>query len=101
LNAEADGADVVFSWGRITDGRPQYRGEFRFEDFLNQGTDTGIRGCFMFRKDSWERVGGWQDEPVEDYMFLRRLILNGAYFKAVYRETWTFRIHDGNVASRA
>lgn len=93
----ADGADVVFSWGRL-DGRddPQYRGKYRHEDFLQQGRDTGMRGCFMFRKAMWGTVGGWRDEPVEDYHFLRRMILAGAYFRAVYRETWTYRFHDSN-----
>jgi glycosyltransferase involved in cell wall biosynthesis len=92
LAAEADGADVVFSWSRITDGRQQYRGEFRHEDFLNRGTDTGMRGCFMFTKTAWEKCGGWVDEPCEDWGFISRLITSGAYFRAVYRETWTYRV---------
>lgn len=97
----ADGADVVFSWGRIT-GSPerhssQYRGEFSYEEFLRRH-DSGLRGCFMFRKGMWAKVGGWHDEQAEDWNFLRRMILDGAHFKAVYKETWTYRFHDSNAS---
>lgn len=101
LIAEANGRDVVFSWGRIT-GSPerreaQYRGEFDPARLLNR-QDSGMQGCFMFRRSAWKKSGGWRREPTEDWQFIRRLLLTGAQFRPVYRETWTYRYHDTNIS---
>jgi GT2 family glycosyltransferase len=98
----ANGRDVVFSWSRIT-GSPerhekQYRGDFDPVLLLNR-RDSGMRGCFMFRRSAWKKAGGWPvRSPVEDWEFMRRLLLTGSQFRAVYRETWTYRFHDTNVS---
>lgn len=97
LAAHSGDADIVMSWSRI-EGKEeeQYRGEFVPEHFLEK-RDTGMRGCFMFRKSLWEKVRGWNvNIPLEDWDFLCRAVRAGARFAPVYRETWTYRFHDTN-----
>ena len=97
LAAHSQDADIVLSWCRI-EGREekQHRGEFNPHDFTRR-RDTGMRGCFMFRKSLWERVGGWREDIAgEDLDFLVRAYARSARFVPVYRETWTYRFHDTN-----
>jgi hypothetical protein len=96
LAGELDEADIALSWGRIVGkDEPQYRGKFVPSNFLLR-KDTGMRGCFMFRKSLWEKLGGWQDCPLEDWDFLCRAEVHNARWAPVYRETWTYRFHDTN-----
>lgn len=97
LLGEADNGSIVWSWCRM-EGRddPQYRGEFDPRLFLAR-RDTGIRGVFMFRKSVWQRLEGFADF-MEDWDFLHRAIQAGIRIAPVYRETWTYRIHDTNTS---
>lgn len=97
LAKEAANADIVLSWSRIKGKvEKQYRGEFDPKNFLER-RDTGMRGCFMFRKSLWEQLGGWgEDGALEDWDFLCRAYRVKARFVPVYRETWTYRFHDTN-----
>lgn len=97
LAKHVDEADIVLSWSRIT-GKdvPQYRGQFVPEHFFER-RDTGMRGVFLFRRSLWEKLGGWRENvPLEDWDFLCRAVIAGARFCPVYRETWTYRFHEGN-----
>lgn len=85
--------DIVMSWGREP-GRP-FRGEFRRSDFLAK-TDSGMRpGCYTALKSMWLSVGGYRDQPIEDWDLLARAIFRGHTVAPVYRETWTYRHHPG------
>jgi glycosyltransferase involved in cell wall biosynthesis len=97
LAARSVKADIVLSWCRIEGKQEkQHRGKFDPIDLLKK-RDTGMRGCFMFRKSLWERVGGWQEDVyAEDWDFLARAYTKSARFVPVYRETWTYRFHDTN-----
>lgn len=101
LHAVSADADIVLSWCRI-EGSPerhesQHRGEFTAYD-LKARTDTGMRGTFMFRKSLWEKLGGWPETPMDDWQFLINAIDTGARLVPVYRETWTYRWHGGNLS---
>jgi len=98
LAARSKKADIVLSWSRIEgkEEKKQYRGKFNPDELLKK-RDTGMRGCFMFRKSLWERVDGWREDVcLEDWDFLARAHIKSARFAPVYRETWTYRFHDTN-----
>lgn len=98
LAKHAPEADIVLSWSRI-EGKDveQYRGQFAPERFFDR-RDTGMRGCFLFRRSLWEKLGGWRSVPGEDWDFLCRATIQSARFAPVYRETWTYRFHDSNAS---
>jgi glycosyltransferase involved in cell wall biosynthesis len=96
LEAAAGVADFTFSWCRHEGIEfDAYRGAFDPADLVAK-KDTGLRGCLLFRKDAWERLGGYRDQPIEDWDFAARAAFRGLSFQPVYRETWTYRFHDGN-----
>lgn len=101
LHAVSAEADIVMSWCRI-EGSPerhetQYRGDFHPYDLRNR-QDTGMRGTFMFRRSLWEKLGGWPETPMDDWLFLTGAIDIGASLAPVYRETWTYRWHGTNLS---
>jgi glycosyltransferase involved in cell wall biosynthesis len=98
LAAKADDGSIIMSWCRI-EGRPddQYRGEFDPRMLLARH-DTGMRGCFMFKKNVWRMLDGFHDGHIQDWDFLARAVQMGIRFAPVYRETWTYRFHGGNVS---
>lgn len=98
LMAHTADADMVLSWSRF-EGRTdeQFRGEFSPYDLL-QRQDTGMRGCFLFRRALWDKLGGWPDGAGEDWQFMVAAIRAKARLVPVYRETWTYRWHDGNIS---
>lgn len=90
-------ADVVMSWPHAdeSDVPPPYRGTFDPWKFVAK-EDQGMRpGCYLARKTVWERVGGYRDMPIEDWDFMARAIFRRLSVAPVYRETWTYRRHDG------
>lgn len=84
--------DIVMSWGREPDA--PYRGVWRRQEFLDKH-DTGLRpGCLTARKAVWEKVR-YRDQPIEDWDFVARALFRGYKVEPVYRETWTYRSHEG------
>jgi hypothetical protein len=92
-------ADLVFSWGRMSDGTETYKGEWS-PYRLARRQDAGIRGTFLAKKSLWEKVGGYDAEhPNDDWDFLMRVLEAGAVFKQILRETWTYRRHDKSLST--
>jgi hypothetical protein len=101
LSEASEDADIVYSWGQIAGSTSraanQYRGPFDPDRLLNR-QDSGLSGCFMVRKTMWDLVGGWRDEPTEDWGFLVRCLKAGARVRLVPKVTWIYRFHGGNVS---
>lgn len=94
LMAASDGADVVYSWCR-TVGRGGWTPNEHF-DPVRLRQYNYIPATALIRASAFWEVGGFPDEPLEDYGLWLRLLDWGARFVCVPEITWTYRFLGGN-----
>jgi glycosyltransferase involved in cell wall biosynthesis len=84
-------ADVVYPWCRV-EGKDDWTPNrlFRADPLLSFNY---IPVTALVRAELWAEVGGWRDEPVEDWRFWQRCLGAGARFKCVDEVLWSYRIN--------
>jgi glycosyltransferase involved in cell wall biosynthesis len=87
-------ADVIYPWCRV-EGKDDWTPNrlFRADPLL---TFNYIPVTALIRRDLWAEVGGWRNEPVEDFRFWQRCLGVGARFKCVDEVLWSYRIGVGS-----
>jgi len=91
--AEAEGADVVYSYCEVT-GRPWNPNRLFDAEALRAG--NYIPATALIRRDLWAEIGGWGSEEFEDWHFWLRALDAGAEFRCVPIVTWVYRFHGAN-----
>jgi GT2 family glycosyltransferase len=95
LIAEAEGADIVYAFCRVT-GRGGWSPNRDFDPAALRRANY-IPATALIRYSLWERLGGWSERQVhEDHEFWLRALDAGATFRCIPRVTWTYRFHGGN-----
>jgi hypothetical protein len=88
------GADIVYSWCRVTGDRiayNQYQVPFDADELARQNY---IPNVAAIRTELWDSLGGQRSVPEEDWDFWRRAVAAGAHFVCVPKVTWTYRMGD-------
>lgn len=85
--------DVVYPWCRV-------RGELdwspnRLFDAAGLLQYNFVPVTALVRKSLFERVGGMDAAPWEDWVFWRKCLAAGARFRCVPEVLWTYRIREG------
>ena len=92
LLTNAHFADVVYSLGRVEGRQWTIPHDCNLEqlDVVNQIPMTSL-----VRRSAFIRAGGFPEmERDEDWGLWRRMKAQGARFRCVHLETWTYRFHD-------
>lgn len=96
----ASGADIVYPWCRV-DGRDDFwivNKLFHPESLFVQNY---IPVTALIRASVFRMLGGYKDEPLEDWMLWQRAYLHGARFKCVPEVLWTYRFLGQNTFQAA
>jgi glycosyltransferase involved in cell wall biosynthesis len=87
-------ADVVYPWTRM-DGRTDWCPNRLFNAKMLFRRNF-IPNTALIRRDMFNMVGGYHNQPLEDWELWQRIWLHGGRFKCVPEVLWTYRFHDGN-----
>lgn len=94
LASHLEGADVIYSWCRVEDfvpGLPAWTPNrlFRAEALLRFNF-IPVTACIS--RDLWDAVGGMDEGvQVEDWLFWKKCLAEGARFRLVPEVLWTYR----------
>jgi glycosyltransferase involved in cell wall biosynthesis len=94
IEANLQGADIVYTWCRVTGGKIAYNQyQVVFDaDWLRE--ENFIPNVAAIRTELWESLGGQRTVEKEDWDFWRRAQDAGAHFVNVPKVTWTYRLGD-------
>jgi glycosyltransferase involved in cell wall biosynthesis len=93
LIGASDGADVIWSYGRV-EGRWPIAHDCNPETLRERNT---IPVTALVRRSMFVQVGGFPEDMFdEDWGLWVRILDAGGRFQCVHTETWTYRFHGTN-----